>query len=104
MPPRAAKSRSAVPAAPWTFLTNHAHVLLCIARDPQSRARDLATRVGITERAVHRILTDLEEAGYLERSRDGRRNTYRIHKGLPLRHPVEMHRKISELIALVEES
>ena len=87
--------------AAWTFLTNHAHVLLCVARDPEARIRDLATQVGITERAVQRILVDLEQAGYLTHERTGRRNVYRVRGHLPLRHPVERHRKIAALLALV---
>ena len=75
--------------ATWGFLTNHAHVALCIARDPGIRLRDLATKVGITERAAQRIVTDLVHEGYLERTRVGRRNHYRIHGHLPLRHPLE---------------
>ncbi len=92
-----------VPPAPpaWTFLTNHAHVLLCIARDPQVRIRDLAPQVGITERAVQRILAELEEAGYLTHQREGRRNTYRVRPNQPFRHPVERHRKIALLLAIV---
>ena len=86
----------------WTFLTNHAHVLLCLADDSESRMRDIADRVGITERAVQRIITELEENGYIERVRQGRRNTYRINDRLPLRHPVEAHKKIKDLIALVK--
>ena len=88
----------------WTFLTNHAHVLLCIAADPEVRLRDVATRVGITERAVQRIVTDLEEAGYLQREREGRRNRYTVAREQPLRHPIERHRSVSALIALVEEA
>jgi predicted ArsR family transcriptional regulator len=75
--------------ATWTFLTNHAHVALCIARDPGIRLRDLATKVGITERAAQRIVTDLVNEGYLERTRVGRRNQYRVQGHLPLRHPLE---------------
>ncbi len=91
------------PASPaWTFLTNHAHVLLCIARDSEVRLRDLAELVGITERAVARIVTDLETAGYVERTREGRRNRYRVRGTLPLRHPVEQHRRVADLIALIE--
>jgi predicted transcriptional regulator len=89
------------PAHPWTFLTNHAHVLLCIARDPAARVRDLAAQVGITERAVQRIITELEEAGYLSHVRDGRRNHYELHADKPLRHPIERHRSVAELIAMV---
>jgi DNA-binding MarR family transcriptional regulator len=88
-------------AAPWTFLTNHAHVLLCLAMDPEARMRDVAKRVGVTERAVQKIVADLEEGGYLTRSRDGRRNRYRIHAHLPLRHPLERHQNVDSLLALV---
>ena len=86
----------------WTFLTNHAHVLLVLAREPDARMRDVAERVGITERAVHRIVGELEEAGYLEREKEGRRNRYRLRRDLPLRHPVEQHRRIESLLSLVE--
>ena len=75
--------------ATWSFLTNHAHVTLCIARDPGIRLRDLAIKVGITERAAQRIVTDLVNEGYLERTRVGRRNQYRVQGHLPLRHPLE---------------
>lgn len=85
----------------WTFLTNHSHVLICIARDPTMRTRDLAVQVGITERAVQRIVADLVEAGYLARERVGRRNRYVIQHGRYLRHPVEAHRRVSDLLALV---
>ncbi len=89
------------PSPPWTFLTNHAHVLLCIAKEPEARMRDVATLVGITERAVQRIVADLEVAGYLERTREGRRNRYRVRADLPLRHPVERHRRVRALLDLV---
>ena len=88
--------------APWTFLTNHAHVLLCLARDPTLRRRDLAERVGITERAVGTILAELVEAGVIAVRREGRRNSYRIHGRVRLRHPVEAHRTVGDLIALVQ--
>jgi predicted transcriptional regulator len=84
----------------WTFLTNHAHVLLLVAREPESRIRDLADRVGITERAVQRILSELEEAGYLVKSKDGRRNSYEVRADRPLRHPIERHQSVGALIAL----
>lgn len=87
--------------APWTFLTNHAHVLLCIARDPEIRLRDVAEQVGVTERAVQRIVGELEEAGYVRRTRNGRRNVYDVDRDLPLRHPVERHRQVGGLIAWV---
>jgi predicted ArsR family transcriptional regulator len=83
----------------WTFLTNHGHVLVCIARDPDVRLRDVATQVGVTERAVQSIVRDLEEGGYLERTRVGRRNHYRLDPGRPLRHPVERDHRIAELLA-----
>jgi DNA-binding Lrp family transcriptional regulator len=87
----------------WTFLSNHAHVLLLLAKDPDIRLREVAERVGITERAVQRIVADLELDRYIERERLGRCNRYRVHRDLPLRHPVEAHRKIASLIALVVE-
>jgi DNA-binding transcriptional ArsR family regulator len=87
----------------WTFLTNHAHVLLCIAGDPESRIRDIASRVGITERAVQRIIGELEEAGYLLIEREGRRNVYRVRDSLPLRHPIERHRKVAVLLEILEK-
>ena len=85
----------------WTFLSNHAHVLLLIARDPEIKLRDVAWRVGITERAVQRIVADLEAAKYLERTRKGRRNQYRIHLEVPLRHPIEAHTEIGALLNLI---
>ncbi len=85
----------------WTFLSNHGHVLLCIAQAPEIRLRDVATQVGITERAVQRIVADLEQEGYLTRARSGRRNRYELHPERPLRHPVEAHRQIRALIDLV---
>lgn len=84
----------------WTFLSNHGHVLLCIAREPEIRLRDVADRVGITERAVQRIVADLEEAGYLSRAREGRRNHYELHVNRPFRHPVVAHRDVSLLLSL----
>jgi DNA-binding MarR family transcriptional regulator len=88
----------------WTFLTNHAHVLFCIAQDPEVRLRDVAARVGITERAVQRIVTDLEAEGYLDVSKEGRRNRYRVRYEQPLRHPIERHRTVAALIELVLSS
>ncbi len=90
--------------AGWTFLSNHGHVLLCLARDPQLALRDVAQTVGITERSVQRIVGELEEGGYLERRREGRRNRYVIRRSVPLRHPIEMHRRVGDLIAMVLES
>ncbi len=87
--------------AEWTFFTNHAHVLFCIAREPDIRVRDLAVRVGITERAAQRIVGDLVDAGYLERSRDGRRNRYAVRADRSLRHPVEQPHRVGEVLAVL---
>jgi len=88
-------------AAGWTFLTNHAHVLFCLAEDPEVRLRDVADRVGITERAVQRIVTDLEGEGFVTRSRVGRRNLYEVHAEKRLRHPIEAHRDVKSLLTLI---
>jgi len=88
--------------ADWTFLTNHAHVLLCVARDPDMRHRDVAERVGITERAAQRIIGDLIESGYLERHKEGRRNHYQLHTDLPLRHPLEEDSRIGEILGVLQ--
>ena len=85
----------------WTFLTNHAHVLLCIAGEPDVRLRDVAARVGITERAAQHIVADLVAAGYLSRRRAGRRNVYQIHAHLPLRHPLEERAEVGALLSLL---
>lgn len=87
--------------AQWTFLSNHTHVLVCLAADAEQTLRDVAAKVGITERAVQRIVAELEAAGALTRERDGRRNRYRLDTTLPLRHPLEKHRSIGDLLALV---
>ncbi|MBL8173320.1 MAG: winged helix-turn-helix transcriptional regulator [Bryobacterales bacterium] len=86
----------------WTFLTNYSHVLLSIAADPAIRLRDVAERVGITERAAQRIVADLIEAGYLTSEKEGRRNRYQVNEELPLRHPIEQHRQVADLLALLE--
>ncbi len=96
------KSES-VPQTPrtrWTFLTNHAHVLIALTRDPSARVRDLAVAVGITERAVMQILSDLEAGLVIERVRQGRRNTYRVDPNVKLRHPMEAHHNVGELLIL----
>lgn len=82
----------------WTFLTNHAHVILCLAADPDTRVRDIATRVGITERATLRIIADLVEAGYLHRHRVGRRTHYILNVERAMRHPVESSRPVRVLV------
>jgi len=83
---------------PWTFLSNHAHVLICLATDGDCRVRDLAARVGITERATQRILADLEAAGYLTRERHGRRTHHRLVLDQPMRHPVEQGHAVRDLV------
>jgi DNA-binding MarR family transcriptional regulator len=82
----------------WTFLSNHAHVLLCLAEDPDHRLHDIAERVGITERGVQLILADLIADGYVERERVGRRNHYTLHPESRLRHPLEAHHRVAELV------
>jgi DNA-binding MarR family transcriptional regulator len=85
----------------WTFMTNHTHVLLCLYRDPEQRLRDVATAVGVTERMVQRVVAELHAAGYLKISKDGRRNRYEVHSELRLRHPLESHHTIGELLELL---
>ena len=85
----------------WTFLSNHAHVLVCLAQDPDARLRDVALSVGITERAVQKIVSDLEQAGVIVRERAGRRNSYRLNLEVPLRHALESHKTVGILLSLV---
>jgi DNA-binding Lrp family transcriptional regulator len=85
----------------WTFLTNHAQVLVCIARDPGIRLRDIGERVGITERAAHRIVVELADAGYIARKRNGRRNHYTINAHFPLPDPIARERSVGELLAIL---
>lgn len=85
----------------WTFFTNHSHVLFCLARNPEETLREVAARVGITERAVQRIVGELEEAGVLTRQRNGRRNRYTIDPEVRLRHPIEGHCRLADLIDVV---
>lgn len=88
----------------WTFFSNHTHVLVCLAADGSQRLRDVAGEVGITERAVQRIVAELEAAGVLYRERDAadaRRNRYRIDTKVPLRHPLEAHCRVGALLDLV---
>jgi DNA-binding IclR family transcriptional regulator len=91
-----------VPVAHWTFITNHARILVCVARDPGVRHRDLAELIGITERAAQRIVADLVEAGYLDVVREGRRNRYRLHPELQMRHPLEHDHQIGEILAVLQ--
>lgn len=95
------QQRSSPTAARWDFLTNHAHVLLCVAHDPGIRLRDIAAAVGITERAAHRILSQLVEEGYVLRERQGRRNRYQVVAGLPMRHPLVQGREVGELLKVL---
>ena len=85
----------------WSFLTNHARVLLCIAHDPGMRLRDLAASLGITERSAHGIVTDLATAGYVLKQKDGRRNRYQIQAHLPLPEPTSQQLAIGEVLALL---
>ena len=85
----------------WSFLTNHARALLCIAHDSGVRVRDLAAMVGVTERSAHAIVTDLVDAGYVIKDKDGRRNRYRIQEHLPLRDPITQERTIGEMLDLL---
>jgi MarR family len=87
--------------ASWGFLTNHARVLLCIARDPGARLRDIASSLGITERSAHSIVTDLAEAGYVVRRKDGRRNRYQIQAHLPLPEPGTREPAVGEVLAVL---
>ena len=86
----------------WTFLTNHAHVLLCLSRGEALTARELGLRIGITERAVQVILADLTRGGYLNKTKDGRRNLYTVNRKGRLRHPLEAHHNVGELITALE--
>jgi hypothetical protein len=97
----ATESRRGAPNPDWTFLSNHAHVLICIAQEPEVRLREVAARVQITERAVQRIVADLEQGGYLSHKRQGRRNYYELHADRPFRHPVAAHREIGSLLELI---
>ena len=85
----------------WSFLTNHAQVLLCIAQDPGIRLRQIGESVGITERAAHRIVVELAAAGYISRRRNGRRNHYTIQSHLPLPDPLARQQKIGDLLAIL---
>jgi len=88
-------------ASRWTFLTNHAHVMILLSQHPQMVLREVAVHVGITERAVQRIIADLEAAGYIEVEKVGRQNRYRILETRALRHPIEAHHTIGDLLEMV---
>jgi DNA-binding MarR family transcriptional regulator len=85
----------------WRFLSNHTQVLLCLHRDPTARFRDIAERVGITERAAQRIVADLVESGYVESERVGRRNRYRVNTDMAMRHPAQDGHEVGELLKLL---
>jgi DNA-binding IclR family transcriptional regulator len=85
----------------WTFLTNHAQVLLCVASDPTVRLREIAERVGLTERGAHRIIIELEASGYLTRKREGRRNRYTVKPHLPLPDPAARDRQVGDLLGVL---
>jgi DNA-binding transcriptional ArsR family regulator len=101
---RNTQQSSETPASRWDFLTNHAHVLLCVAHDPGIRLRDIAVAVGITERAAHRILSELVDEGYVLREREGRRNRYQVKPELPLRHPLVEEREVGDLLEVLLRS
>ena len=86
----------------WTFFSNHGHVLVCITDDPDTRLRDVAERVGITERAVQAIVNDLVDEGYVTRVRVGRRNRYEVHPDQPLRHAVEQGRRVGDVLSALD--
>ena len=99
---RNTKADAARDDSKWTFLTNHLYVLACLARNPELRIRDIAALIGITERATVQILSQLEAAGYLTKTRVGRRNHYTVHGELPLRHPLHNGRQVGELLRAIE--
>jgi DNA-binding IclR family transcriptional regulator len=103
MSPRNPRRRPSAPVQEpgWTFLSNHAHVLVCLAGDPEARLRDVAEAVGITERAVQKIVADLVQAGVLTKQKRGRRNVYAVDSRAPLRHTLEAHADVGTLLRLV---
>jgi DNA-binding MarR family transcriptional regulator len=100
--PRPNDEAPARPQGQWTIFSNHAHVLVCIVRNPEERVREIARKVGITERAVQRIIGDLEQTGVIARERLGRRNRYTLSLDCPLRHPLEANTTIAEVIRVLE--
>jgi DNA-binding MarR family transcriptional regulator len=103
-PPRTKTSRSERSPSAWTFFSNHAHVLIYLADNDEARLREVADAVGITERAVQMIVADLEEAGALERTRQGRRNRYRVNEDVALRHPIEEHCTVRDVLRMVRRA
>ena len=100
---RSAKEEPETAGAQWTFFTNHAHVLIVLAQSPNLTTREIGELVGITERAVQKIIADLEQEGYLSKNRVGRNNEYRLSLNRPLRHPIERHRRIGDIVGLIVE-
>ncbi|MEM6779733.1 MAG: winged helix-turn-helix domain-containing protein [Planctomycetota bacterium] len=96
--------KQADPPRVWTFLTNHAHVLIALSAEPRLTLREVADRVGITERAVQRIVQELEAEGFLTREKVGRTNRYQVNQDVSLRHPIEAHRTIGDLLDLVSKT
>jgi DNA-binding IclR family transcriptional regulator len=99
-PPTGAPAKGAA-STDWGFLTNHARVLVCVARDPEIRLRDIAALLEITERAVHRLLTELVDGGYVLREKRGRRNRYEVVTGLPLRDSQLSERQVGDLLEVL---
>ena len=97
----AGNSSESASSSTWSFLTNHTHVLVVLAREPMARIRDIADEVGITQRAVQRILAELTAEGVLKVTKHGRRNEYRINRRTRLRHPLEASHRLDELLELV---
>ncbi|MEM0927079.1 MAG: helix-turn-helix domain-containing protein [Planctomycetota bacterium] len=100
-PPEVDQPDPSRPTSRWTFLTNHSHVLIILHAEPELVLREVAARVGITERAVQRVVQELEQDGFLRRERVGRKNRYEVMTESPLRHPIEAHRKIGDLLHLI---
>ena len=101
MPVKPPRTPDTATTSEWTFLTNHSHVLVFLDRHPEATQREMARAVGITERAVQHILGDLETAGVISRQRIGRRNRYDVHPDRALRHPLESHRTVRDLLSTV---
>ena len=102
--PKTARREAEAEAAPkWTFLSNHSHVLICLHQDPELTLREVAERVGITERATQRIVAELEQGGYLRHERKGRRNHYELIDDAPLRHTVESHIAIGDILRVLRK-
>ena len=94
-------SNAPVDSSTWAFLTNHTHVLVCLNREPMMTVRNLAIQVGVTERSVQRILSDLEASGVVTRTKDGRCNRYEVNQNFQLRHPLESHHNLSDLLEAI---